>query len=70
MRDHVETFRAQAASLRDGEGLPRFVEQEFRDFLRCGWLAGGLRGSTAATAISTAHARDDGFTDGVGARWR
>ncbi len=39
---HFETFRAQAASLRDGEGLPRFVEQEFRDFLRCGWLAGGF----------------------------
>jgi hypothetical protein len=29
------------AGLRDGEGLPRFVEQEFRDFLRCGCLAGG-----------------------------
>ena len=42
VRDHFETFRAQAASLRDGEGLPRFVEQEFRDFLRCGWLAGGF----------------------------
>ena len=28
--------------MRDGEGLPRFVEQEFRDFLRCGWLAGGF----------------------------
>jgi hypothetical protein len=28
--------------LRDGEGLPRFVEQEFRDFLRCGGLAGGF----------------------------
>ncbi len=41
-RDHFETFRAQAADLRDGEGLPRFVEQEFRDFLRCGWLAGGF----------------------------
>lgn len=40
--EHFETFRAQAASLRDGEGLPRFVEQEFRDFLRCGWLAGGF----------------------------
>ena len=39
---HFETFRAQAASLRDGEGLPRFVEQEFRDFLRCGSLAGGF----------------------------
>ena len=42
VRDHFETFRAQAASLRDGEGLPRFVEGEFRDFLRCGSLAGGF----------------------------
>jgi hypothetical protein len=43
VHDHFETFRAQAASLRDGEGLPRFVEQEFRDFLQCGWLAGRVR---------------------------
>jgi hypothetical protein len=42
VHDHFETFRAQAASLRDGEGLPRFVEEEFRDFLQCGWLAGGF----------------------------
>jgi hypothetical protein len=28
VRDHFETFCVQAASLRDGEGLPRFVEQE------------------------------------------
>ena len=42
VQDHFETFRAQAASLRDGEGLPRFVEQEFRDFLQCGWLVGGF----------------------------
>ena len=27
VRDHFETFRAQAAHLRDGQGLPRFVEQ-------------------------------------------
>ena len=40
--EHFETFRAQAAGLRDGEGLPRFVEQEFRDFLRCGGQAGGF----------------------------
>ncbi len=33
VRDHFETFRAQAASLRDGEGLPRFVEQEFLERL-------------------------------------
>jgi len=42
VHEHFETFRAHAASLRDGEGLPRFVEQEFRDFLHCGWLAGGF----------------------------
>jgi len=42
VQEHFETFRAQAASLRDGDGLPRFVEEEFCDFLRCGWLAGGF----------------------------
>ena len=42
VHDHFETFRARAASLRDGEGIPRFVEREFRDFLRCGCLAGGF----------------------------
>ena len=42
VRDHFETFRAQAAGLRDGEGLPRFVERAFVQFLRCGWLAGGF----------------------------
>ena len=36
---HWETFRADAGRLRDGEGLPAFVEDEFRSFLRCGWLA-------------------------------
>ena len=39
---HFETFRTQAASLRDGEGLPRFIEHEFREFLRYGSLAGGF----------------------------
>jgi hypothetical protein len=55
VRDHFETVRAQAVSLRDGEGLPRFVEQEFRAFLQCGWLAGGfaLRLSSAASPISS-----------------
>ena len=28
VREHFETFRAQAANLREGEGLPRFVEQK------------------------------------------
>ena len=42
VRDHLETFRERAAGLRAGEGLPRFVEQEFRESLRCGCLAGGF----------------------------
>jgi hypothetical protein len=42
VHDHFETFRTQAASLRDGEGLPRFVEHAFRKFVQCGWLAGGF----------------------------
>jgi hypothetical protein len=42
VRDHFETFRAQAAQFRDGEGLPTFVERAFTTFLECGWLAGGF----------------------------
>jgi len=42
VRDHFEAFRSHAAGLREGEGLPHFVEHAFRDFLRCGWLAGGF----------------------------
>ena len=42
VRDHFETFRADAARARDGDGLPRFIEKEFRGFLRCGALAGGF----------------------------
>jgi hypothetical protein len=42
VRDHFETLRTETAAARDGDGLPAFVEQEFRDFLRCGWLAGGF----------------------------
>ena len=42
VREHFETFRAEAAHLRDGERLPRFVEEEFEAFVRCGWLAGGF----------------------------
>lgn len=42
VRDHVETFLGEAARQRTGHGLPAFVEREFRDYLRCGWLAGGF----------------------------
>jgi ribosomal protein S27AE len=42
VRDHLETFRAEAARAHDGDGLPRFIEEEFHGFLRCGFLAGGF----------------------------
>lgn len=42
VRDHFETFRAHAAAMRAGDGLPRFVEREFYEFLACGSLAGGF----------------------------
>jgi hypothetical protein len=42
VRDDFETFRAAAAHTHDGDGLPRFIEKEFRGFLRCGVLAGGF----------------------------
>ena len=42
VRDHLETFRAEAARAHDGDGLPRFIEEEFRGFLRYGFLAGGF----------------------------
>ncbi len=40
--EHLETFLAEAERARDGERLPRFVEEEFRGFLTCGVLAGGF----------------------------
>jgi hypothetical protein len=42
VRDHFETFRAEVARVHEREGLPRFIEEEFRGFLRCGFLAGGF----------------------------
>lgn len=41
LREHLETFLAEAR-LRGGEGLPRFVERELREFLTCGVLAEGF----------------------------
>lgn len=71
VRDHFETFRA-TASLRDGGGLPRFVEQEFRSFLRCGWLAGGFaRFRCAACGLDRLVAfssKGRGFCPGCGGR--
>jgi hypothetical protein len=39
VQEHLETF-LRAAELRGG--LPRYVEQSFRRFLRCGILANGF----------------------------
>ena len=42
VRDHFETFRAEAARVYERDALPRFIEEEFHGFLRCGFLAGGF----------------------------
>ncbi len=40
--DHFETLRARVADRREGQGLPAFVEREFREFVTCGSLAAGF----------------------------
>ena len=42
IREHLEPFIREVSDRGDGSGLPRFVEQEFREFLRCGVLAHGF----------------------------
>src|SRR6266852_4148287 len=42
VREHLETFLAEACLRGGGEGLPRFVERELREFLTCGVLAEGF----------------------------
>ena len=42
VRQHLETFLAEARLRSDGRGLPQFVEREFREYLRCGILAYGF----------------------------
>lgn len=42
VRDHYQPFLAEASQLREGEGLPRFADDRFDAFLRCGWYAGGF----------------------------
>ena len=36
VREHLETFLAEARQRGGGEGVPAFVEREFREFLTCG----------------------------------
>jgi len=42
IREHLEPFLREISDRGDGSGLPRFIEQEFRDFLTCGVLAHGF----------------------------
>ena len=42
VREHVEAFLAEARLRGGGEGLPRFVERELREFLTCGVMARGF----------------------------
>jgi hypothetical protein len=42
VRTHLEAFLREAAERADGAGLPRFAEDEFRDFLTCGILDHGF----------------------------
>ena len=47
---HLEAFLGAVAEAGDGVGLPRFVEREFREFLRCGVLRPAWRGFSARGA--------------------
>jgi len=42
INEHLETFLREAIERGNGSGLPRFVEDEFREFLTCGVLAHGF----------------------------
>ena len=42
IREYLETFLRETTERGEGSGLPRFVEQEFREFLTCGVLAHGF----------------------------
>ena len=44
VREHLTTFLRAAADRTGGDGLPAFVEREFRDFMTCGvWARGFTR---------------------------
>ena len=72
VRDHLQTFLAEAAHLRAGEGVPRFVEDEFQTFLTCGWLAGGFArfqcGACKAERLVAFSCKGRGFCPSRGPR--
>jgi Putative transposase/Transposase zinc-binding domain len=42
VREHLETFLAEARERGGGDGVPPFVERELREFLTCGVMASGF----------------------------
>jgi hypothetical protein len=42
VQHHLETFLAETAAADDGDGIPQWVEDDFRAYLRCGILAHGF----------------------------
>jgi hypothetical protein len=72
VQEHWETFRADAGRLRDGDGLPAFVQDEFQNFLRCGWLAGGFArfrcGGCGAERLVAFSCKGRGFCPSCGGR--
>jgi hypothetical protein len=72
VREHLQTFLAEASYIRDGEGVPRFVEDEFQAFLTCGWLAGGFArfrcGACRAERLVAFSCKGRGFCPSCGGR--
>jgi glutaredoxin 2 len=56
MREHLDRFLREVSDRGDGGGLPRFVEQEFREFLTCGVLPELRRRRFPVTCWSRASA--------------
>jgi hypothetical protein len=42
VREHLETFLADARARGGGDGVPRFVERELRELVTCGVMARGF----------------------------
>jgi len=42
LREHLETFLAEAKARGGGDGVPGFVERELREYLSCGVMARGF----------------------------
>jgi len=56
-------FLAEAAHRRDGEGVPRFVEEEFHAFPARGFLTADSHGSDASDARPSAWSRSRARAD-------